>query len=458
MFFCAFVLSLLVSFFCLGTTARAQAVGMSGFGEPLPPIAHSGANNPDRQIFLQGQVAFKKIFDMPVVGPIFNNRGCVACHWNPSMGGSGAAISEIRVRDNPSGGPVHLFAVDNCMRAGQQRQGTRTIFPEGVMSMPLGCQISDPGCNPSPCQQAEMQATTFSTSLPICDPTSQAFADGDNCTGERQSTALFGLGLVEAVPDSTFIALAASEPEAIRGSVKMLQELGASRVGRFGWKDDGATLRGFAVLATSNEIGLTTPDAPNEISTCAMGRSQFGIQLEDSASPEDTIDSTGHAQVDRMVDFIRALNPPPELAENRSAREGRQLFESIGCAGCHAERLRTAANPASFIPPTTGNVPITPSLNRELANKLIHPFSDFLLHDMGSLGDGITSGTAGPTMMRTAPLWGARAKSRYLHDGRAEDLPAAIELHDGQGAQAAAAFGQLSPVQQQELVDFLDTI
>ena len=453
----AAVFLLWVSFFG-NQTVFAQAVGMSGFGEPLPEIAHAGANNIDRQNFMQAQMTFKEIFNLPQLGPIFNNRGCAACHWQPSMGGSGEAISEIRVRDNPSGGPVHLFAADNCLRGGAQQQGSNSVFTAGLMSMPLGCQISDPNCNLSPCQKAELTATTFSTDLPMCDPTSQAFANGGNCTAERQSTPLFGLGLVEAVPDATLIALAASEPADIRGIPKMLQELGSTRVGRFGWKDDGATLRGFAVLATSNELGLTTPDNPVEVSTCAMGESQFGVSLEDSASPEDTIDATGRAKLDRMVDFIRALSPPPRLAETHSAKLGGAIFEQLGCAGCHVENLRTASNPAAFVPTTTGGVPITPSLNRALANKEIHPFSDFLLHDMGSLGDGISSGAAGPTMMRTAPLWGLRAKARYLHDGRAEDIPTAISLHDGQAASAAAAFKQLSADQQQELLDFLDSI
>jgi CxxC motif-containing protein (DUF1111 family) len=77
---------------------------------------------------------------------------------------------------------------------------------------------------------------------------------------------------------------------------------------------------------------------------------------------------------------------------------------------------------------------------------------------MGSLGDGITSGAAGPTMIRTAPLWGVRAKSRLLHDGRADDIPTAISLHDGQGLPAAEAFEALTPPQQQDVVNFLDTL
>jgi CxxC motif-containing protein (DUF1111 family) len=101
---------------------------------------------------------------------------------------------------------------------------------------------------------------------------------------------------------------------------------------------------------------------------------------------------------------------------------------------------------------------MTSTLNQALSNQTFHPFGDFLLHDMSSLGDGITSGSAGPSLMRTAPLWGVRAKSVLLHDGRAGDLPTAISLHDGQGKVAADAFKALSSSQKQDVVNFLNTL
>ena len=98
------------------------------------------------------------------------------------------------------------------------------------------------------------------------------------------------------------------------------------------------------------------------------------------------------------------------------------------------------------------------TVNQALAQKTFHPYGDFLLHSMGALGDGITSGAADPSMMRTAPLWGLRAKSIFLHDGRAADLPTAISLHDGQGKAASQAFQALSTPQQQDVVNFLNTL
>jgi len=180
--------------------------------------------------------------------------------------------------------------------------------------------------------------------------------------------------------------------------------------------------------------------------------------LDVDDDPEDQTDADGRADIDRFADFMRALAPPPTLDQNADARAGHLVFTRIGCAGCHVENIKTAGNPSQFVPPTTGGVPIDfVLLEGYLDNQVFHPFSDFLLHDMGSLGDGITSGAAGPRMMRTAPLWGVRAKSRLLHDGRAETIAEAVAFHDGQGAAARDAFQALPQMQQNQLVAFLLT-
>jgi hypothetical protein len=430
---------------------------LSGYGQPLAALLLP-QNATDLQLFGAGQLQFMEVEGIPRIGPIFNSRSCGACHFQPALGGSGAMINEIRVRNNTAGGPVHIFATDNLLRAGPQTQGSTTIFANGLESSPLGCQITSPKCSKSPCQREEATRTTFKTTLKICDPTSANFAAGANCAAERQATPLFGLGFVEAVADSTFTAIAASQQKRIRGIVKTVTEQGATRVGRFGWKDDHATLRAFSGDAYLNEMGITSADFPQERSACALNKSKFGVALDLDDEPEDETESDGHADVDRFADFMRALAPPPQLAQTSSAQAGHTLFVNIGCRGCHVEDMTTAANPASFIPATTGGVAITATINALLASQTFHPFSDFLLHDMDELGDGITSDAAGPTMMRTAPLWGLRARSRFLHDGRAETITDAITLHAGQGRDAARDFGQLSPTQQQQVLDYLNTL
>jgi CxxC motif-containing protein (DUF1111 family) len=443
--------------------ANAQIASLSGFGAPLKEIitsAHQGDTG-DLQIFTNGQINFKEVETIAPssgLGPLFNNVSCAACHDHPAMGGNGLFISEIHVRNNPTNTPVQIFAVDNMLRLGPQMQGNEQIFPTGVASAILGCQITSANCQWSECQKELAERTSFSRQLPLCNTAGQAFANGENCTAERQSLFLFGDGLVEATSNDAFQNIAANQPPEIRGTIKWLNELGMMRVARFGWKDDHATLRGFASDAYLNEIGITNPDNPTPNSTCASSVTQFGIPLQVLDDPEDTVDSTGRADIDRFADFMRALAPPSQLPQDDSAQAGAQLFNSIGCAGCHVPSITTSSNPASFVPPTVNGTPISSTLNTALANQTYHPYSDFLLHDMGSLGDGITAGVAGPTMMRTPPLWGVRAKAVFLHDGRATSLPMAITLHDGQGKTAAQAFQNLSSEQQQQLIDFLNTL
>ena len=430
---------------------------VSGYGQPLAALLDA-ANVADLQLFAAGQQSFLELEDLPRIGPLFNSRSCGSCHFQPALGGSGAFINEVRVRNNTAGGPLHIFATDNILRLGPQTQGPRPIFPNGLESTPIGCQITSPRCARSRCQKEEMRRTTYNTKLPLCDPTSASFAAGANCVAERQASPVFGLGLVEAVDDGSLQAIAAAQPRQIRGVAKMVDELGAQRVGRFGWKDDHATLRAFAGDAYLNEMGITSPDFPNERSSCALNQVKYGVLLDADDDPEDPTDDDGRSDVDHFTDFMRALAPPPQAPQSASAQAGHTLFTNLGCAGCHVESLTTAANPAAFLPPTTGNIPISATLNTLLASQAFHPFSDFLLHDMGPEGDGITSGDAGPTMMRTAPLWGARARSRFMHDGRAATLGEAIVLHAGQGGPGAHAFRGLPPPQQQQLIDFLNTL
>jgi di-heme oxidoreductase (putative peroxidase) len=451
----------------LGAGARAQiplnvdVVNMSGYGFPLLGVLAQAAvgNTANLELFADGQIDFAEVESLPAVGPVFNSRSCGGCHFQPALGGSGGFINEIRVRKNTTPGPVQIFGSDNILRLGAQTQGGLTIFPGGLESSPLGCQITSPTCARSACQREEATRTTFATTLRLCDPTSASFAAGQNCSAERQSTPLFGFGFVEAIADATFSQIANGQPVAIRGTVKTVNELGRTRVARFGWKDDVATLRGFAGDAYLQEMGITNPDFPSELSTCALNKTQFGVLLDAADDPEDTTDDEGRADVDHFADFMRMLDPPPTLNQNASAQGGKALFGSLGCQGCHVASITTSGNPSAFVPTTTGGVSaVANGLNAILANRTIHPYSDFLLHDMGSLGDGITSGVAGPRMMRTAPLWGVRGKVHMLHDGRAEGLEDAILLHDGQGAAARDAFNALTDAQKQQVIDFLNTI
>ncbi len=457
----------------------------TGMGDPLPGVAN---NLTDLTNFSNGQLNMQEFETLnpatdptgPAgqLGPLFNNTSCATCHDHPATGGGGLTLPEQRL--STGGPPVRIFAVDHMLFGGPEEQdGLGTIFPYGIVASPLGAEIGVPDNIASACQQVEL-ARGFSPELPICvpgSPNDTGLTGTPTCIAHREALPLFGDGLVEAVPDQEFLAIQAAQPAAMRGTIHHIVELNqlgvptgevsaptlaalsTTRVGRFGWKDDHATLLGFAGDAYLNEIGITNDLNSQPNTTCAMGVQQFGITLQTADDPEDTVDSTGRADVDRFTDFMRGLQPPPQIPMTASAQAGQQLFHQMNCSVCHVPTLVTANNPVGFIPPTINGTPISAHLNQVLAGVTFNPYGDFLLHDMGSLGDGINdSPEAGPTMMRTMPLWGIRAREVFLHDGRATDIPTAISLHAGQAAPAAAAFGALTPAQQQSVVDFLNTL
>jgi CxxC motif-containing protein (DUF1111 family) len=465
----------------------SQAPLFAGMGAPLPGVANSST---DLTNFDDGLVNFQEVetlnpADAPSgpagqLGPLFNSTSCTGCHNSPAVGGGGLTIVEQRL--STGGPPVKIFAVDHMLFGWPQAQAKMgTAFPFGVTAPPLGGAIGIPDNVPSPCQQVEM-ARGFTPNLPICiadGPNDSGLTGTPTCIAHRQSLPLFGDGLVEATDDSTFAAIAAAQPASIRGVVRMVTDLdnfdglagevsdatrmalGVAHVARFGWKDAFSTLIGFSADAYFNEVGITNDlnSVPN--TTCAMGVTQYGVVLQTADDPEDTVDTTGRADIDRFTDFMRSLQPPPQLPMNSSATQGQALFNQAGCGGCHLQSITTSRNPTAFLVPSVSGIPVTPGLASALTNVTYHPFGDFLLHDMGSLGDGVNDDPSlahDERLMRTMPLWGLRSRAIFLHDGRATDLPTAISLHDGQGKAAAAAFAAMSSAQQQELLSFLGTL
>src|SRR5207244_3533277 len=156
------------------------------------------------------------------------------------------------------------------------------------------------------------------------------------------------------------------------------------------------------------EQGVSNQLFPNERSAAA------GCSY--NATPEDLTDTMSFAT------FIRLLAPPTPTTASTSEKNGQSLFNSIGCALCHAPSLTTAASPF------TG-----------MGGAIYHPYSDFALHHMGSnLADGIQQGDAGPDEFRTALLWGAGQRLFFLHDGRTSDLLQAIQAHASPGIDCVA--------------------
>jgi CxxC motif-containing protein (DUF1111 family) len=254
----------------------------------------------------------------------------------------------------------------------------------------------------------------------------------------RRPQALFGLGLVDAVPDETFYALAASQrsdPDRAVGRPNVLVDplTREIAVGKFGWKAQIATLREFSAEALRDELGITNPLRPDE--SCPQGDCRL---LDFNPAPGLNDDGT---RVEAIASFMRLLAAPSRGPASPEVEAGEALFREIGCGSCHVERL------------TTGESPVA-----ALDRASFAPYSDFLLHDMGSLGDGIEQGSATGREMRTAPLWGVGALRAFLHDGRASTLEGAILGHDGQARPARERFRALDPAVRALLVAFLESL
>ena len=265
---------------------------------------------------------------------------------------------------------------------------------------------------------------------------------GANVIADRLTPSIFGSGLVEAIPDAALLAL-----EAGGGMAHLVQPLedptGPLRVGRFGWKAQVATILTFSGDASLNEMGITNAlvgqeNAPN-------GNAALLLTCDGVADPEDLDDPFGVSFIERITDFQRFLSAPPQTP--RSGMTGEAVFTTTGCASCHHTTF------------TTGGAP-----EAALSGKTIHPYSDFLLHDMGGLGDGIVQGAASEQQIRTPALWGVRGRRPLLHDGRVTtlDLGTAIDevvgWHGGEAAAAATAYAALAPGARAQLISFLDSL
>jgi CxxC motif-containing protein (DUF1111 family) len=390
------------------------------------------------------------------LGPIYNESGCAVCHSSGAIGGAGEQIERRYGR-----------LVNGSFDAMASTGGSlRQLFGIGGFNIgPLNCN-SGLDANPAP------GATIFAG---------------------RLTTPLFGLGLVDSLPDARFDTLASRQPAAIRGLVNRVttllpnpldptQSTGALRVGRFGWKAGVPNLAQFSADAYLNEMGITTDHCINGAVNSAFAVENRANRTPSNAvldgCPDDLLPGTDDSlaaetanctrnaagqpeavnelqdDVAKFTFFMAHLAPPAALpiSANTAAARGRTLFNSasLQCSGCHR------SDSDVFVSTSAGGVQ---------AGVVFAPYSDFLLHDMGTLGDGI--GNPGDSVavtrrMRTAPLWGLRSRNKLLHDGRTSDRAAAIVAHNGgangQGTPAAAAFNALTSTQKNDLIAFLNTL
>jgi CxxC motif-containing protein (DUF1111 family) len=385
------------------------------FGDPLPGLT------PEQQAtFEEGKAVFVEADTAAEgLGPIFNENSCVACHIGPA-------------------GTAATGAVGGTTERLETRFGKSTYGVFNPLANEGGSLLQDHAIGAA--AQYLVNPTPYCLSFVFVP---ERIPGDANVVARRRTTPLFGLGLVDAVPDGTLVALSAFEGIFNPGTSGQPSHLidadtGEPAIGRFGWKAQVPTLHVFSGDAYLNEMGVTNPSFMAE--SCPQGDCSTADGHPLACNPFPGLNDDGE-DVDLFTNFMQLLAPPPRGKVGPNEIVGETIFDAIGCAQCHTKTL------------TTGSSPIA-----ALNHVDFHPFSDFLLHDMGRLGDGITQNEATGRLMRTQPLWGLRAQTRFLHDGRASTISEAIKAHTGQGTMAEAAFEALDPISRSLLLDFLNSL
>lgn len=416
---------------CVLVGAVRLAIGFAGINQQSPQEAPAGFNTPSfnsaasisngiveppGDTFAKDQNVYEEnetIADG--LGPVYNATSCVTCHQNPNSGAA-SQITELRVGHNDANGnfvnPTIFINDGKDTITGRSIVDDRAIGPQAQEHIP----------------------------------------DTENIRTLRAALNTLGDGFVEAVDDKTLMAIAARQPEESDGMIHgevveapIFEAPGQTRVGRFGWKDQHSSLLSFIADAYLNEMGITNRLRPTEVTQV----------LNTTTGINDQPDELGLADIDHFAQFIRGTMVPPRdvtLAATPAAEIGHHLFQQLGCRTCHVETIITA--PAGTV--INGGEFTIPEA---LGNKIIHPFGDYLLHDIGT-GDGIVQ--VGPqdtaNKLRTAPLWGVRDKARFMHDLKSLSLENAIERHKGEASDAERRFDELTPEERAALITFLESL
>jgi len=427
--------------------AAALILTLLSVSTPFPeaPTGFDGKTNGivDDATHQADQVKFEEVEQLADgLGPLYNAQSCRECHQNPLSGGA-SQVTELRVgHQGPDG---HFRNPDIPIAHGAEVISGRSLVNDRAI-----------------CPNAAFPDKEIQERVPETE-TIRTF---------RLSVNLLGDGFVEAIADQTLVDLSKQQCKASHGKicgqilyVPIVEAPGQMGVGRFGWKDQHASLLSFAGDAYLNEMGITNRLQPNEVTNLCNTASE----------PNDTPGQDGLADVDHFARFIRATKAPgrdAQLASGTAAQKGLALFEKVGCVTCHVAALTTAPagtkiNGGTFvIPPALGSM-------------TIHPWSDFLMHDVGT-GDGILQATrehyghqvfqqmsaylskqdfeGSRNKIRTAPLWGVRLRPRLMHDGVSLTLLDAITRHHGEASHVIQQFEKLKRPDQEAIIEFLKSL
>jgi len=415
---------------------------------PRLPEAPTGFDNKsnavvDDQTHQSDEAKFEEFTNISDgLGPLFNAQSCRECHQSPVTGGV-SQVTELRVGHKGPDGKFRNSEIP--INHGSEIIKGRSLVNQRAI-----------------CPNSAFPAVEIQERVP----------DSETIRTIRTSLGTLGDGFVEAVDDSTLIDISNRQCKQDHGKicglvvrVPILESPGETRVGRFGWKSQHASLLSFSGDAYLNEIGITNRLFPDEVTNLC----------NTVAEPNDRAGADGLTDIDRFARFIRATKAPardPEQAGTSSAKAGETLFAKIGCDTCHVPTLTTAA-PGTVINGGKFTIP------EALGSKTFHPYSDFLLHDIGT-GDGIVVAMeehygkrmyqtqwrdfsleayqASANRIRTAPLWGVRMQPMLMHDGTSLTFRDAILRHGGEASGVRAHFESLSKADQEVIIEFLKSL
>jgi len=383
--------------------ARLEANDLfNGLGvfQPATPIDECTNPAVAGRSFLDNKVVFEERETVDDgLGPIYNDVSCSACHQAPVTGHI-SQINEFRVSDangNPPPGGQTLIQDRGIAAAAQEHISTG--FPNHEF---------------------------------------------------RSTRTVLGDGFVEAVANAAIQNNVAAQPAAQRGQVRTVTVLEAApgtRIGRFGHKSQHASLLSFSADAYVNEMGITSVLQPNENNILGASAAPF----DTVADPEDPA-VPGFPQgkdVQAFTNFMRALRAPGRGPITADVNTGSGLFDSIGCAVCHTRTFTTQVagtviNAGAFTVPAA------------LGNKIIHPFSDFALHNIGTSGGiGGEAGVNDRFSTTTIALWGVRTKHRFMMQGNMHTIFDTIQAHAGQATTARNNFNNLGNTQRNQVIAFV---
>jgi CxxC motif-containing protein (DUF1111 family) len=430
--FCVSMLSLAL----LAFAALPSAEAPTGFDNKSNGMVDDATHQTDQAKFDE----IENISDG--LGPLYNAQSCRECHQNP-VSGAASQVTELRVGHL---GPDRRFRNPEIAIAhGVEVISGRSLINERAI-----------------CPSAAFSDTEIQERVP----------ETETIRTLRLSLSVLGDGFVEAVADQTFINLAEQQCKSshrkICGQVlkvPIVEAPGQMAVGRFGWKDVHASLLSFAADAYLNELGITNRLQPDEVTKlCNTG-----------SEPNDTPAPDGLSDIDHFARFVRATKAPgrdSKLASSALAIKGNRLFDKIGCVTCHVESLTTAPAGTQI----NGGTYAVPAA---LGSATFHPYSDFLMHDVGT-GDGILQATpehyghkvfqvmseylskqdfeSSRNKIRTAPLWGVRLRPRLMHDGASLTFRDAILRHEGEATHVHQQFEKLKVEDQEAILEFLKSL